>query len=81
MEQNCKDQTATIISNAARMEWYTDGFQQAEHEYKDQINRLESVLIDKDKAHKIEIGKLKEKALNAFLECDGYDDFEREINS
>lgn len=26
------------------------------------------------------INDLKEKALNAFLECEGYDDFERAIN-
>ena len=75
-----KGQAITITSDAARMEWYTDGFQQAEHEYKDQVERLESALKDKEKAHKIEIERLKEKDINAFLECEGFDDFEREFN-
>lgn len=30
---------------------------------------------------KDEENRLKRKALNAFLECEGYDEFEREINS
>ena len=48
---------------------------------KDQIESLKAALIAKEESHKIEIGELKEKALNAFLECEGYDEFEREINS
>lgn len=48
---------------------------------KDQIESLQTALIAKEETHRIEIEELKEKALNAFLECDGYDEFEREINS
>lgn len=48
---------------------------------KDQIESLESALVAKEETYKIRIDKLKEKALNAFLECEGYDEFEREINS
>lgn len=48
---------------------------------KDQIESLQDALIAKEETHKIEISELKEKALNAFLECEGYDEFEREINS
>lgn len=48
---------------------------------KDQIESLQAALIAKEETHKIKIGELKEKALNAFLECEGYDEFEREINS
>lgn len=29
----------------------------------------------------LRLGGLKRKALEAFLECEGYDEFEREINS
>lgn len=47
----------------------------------DQIESLKAALIAKEETHKIKIGKLKEKALNAFLECEGYDEFEHEINS
>lgn len=47
----------------------------------DQIESLKAALIAKEKTHKIKIGKLKEKILNAFLECEGIDEFEREINS
>lgn len=48
---------------------------------KDQIESLQTALIAKEETHRIEIEELKKKALNAFLECDGYDEFEREINS
>lgn len=48
---------------------------------KDQIESLKAALIAKEETHKIKIGELKEKVLNAFLECEGYDEFEREINS
>ncbi len=48
---------------------------------KDQIESLQAALIAKEETYKIEIRKLKEKALNAFLECEGYDEFEREINA
>lgn len=47
---------------------------------KDQIESLQAALIAKEETHRIEIEELKGKALNAFLECDGYDKFEREIN-
>lgn len=47
---------------------------------KDQIESLQAALIAKEEAHRIQLGELKEKALNAFLECEGYDEFEREIN-
>lgn len=47
----------------------------------DQIESLKAALIAKEETHRIKIGKLKEKALNAFIECEGYDEFEREINS
>lgn len=48
---------------------------------KDQIESLQAALIAKEETHRIKIDELKEKALNAFLECEGYDEFEREINS
>lgn len=48
---------------------------------KDQIKSLQAALIAKEETHKIQMDELKEKALNAFLECEGYDEFEREINS
>lgn len=48
---------------------------------KDKIESLKAALIAKEETHRIQINELKGKALNAFLECDGYDDFEREINS
>lgn len=47
----------------------------------DKIESLKAALIAKDETHKIKIAELKEKTLNAFLECEGYDEFEREINS
>lgn len=47
---------------------------------KDQIESLKAALVAKEETHKVEINKLKEKALNAFLKCEGYDDFECEIN-
>jgi len=48
---------------------------------KDQIESLQAALIAKVETHRIKIDELKEKTLNAFLECEGYDEFEREINS
>lgn len=47
----------------------------------DQIESLKAALSAKEETHRIQINELKGKVLNAFLECEGYDDFEREINS
>lgn len=46
-----------------------------------EIKILKAALIAKEETHRIKFGELKEKALNAFLECEGYDEFERQINS
>ena len=48
---------------------------------KDQINSLPTTLIGKEETHRIKICGLKKKALNVFLECEGYDEFERKIYS
>lgn len=47
---------------------------------KDQINSLQTALIAKEKTHRIKICGLRKKALNVFLECEGYDEFKHEIN-
>lgn len=69
------------VGDSMWMDWYTKGYRQAESEYKDQVESLKAALVAKEETHKIKIGELKEKVLNAFLECEGYDEFEREINS
>lgn len=69
------------IGDSMWMDWYTKGYRQAENEYKDQVESLKAALVAKEETHKIKTGELKEKALNAFLECEGYDEFECEINS
>lgn len=48
---------------------------------KDQIESLNAALVAKEETHRTKLDELKGKALNAFLECEGYDEFEREINS
>lgn len=71
------------------IDWFSLGYRRAEKEYvetgdidilKDQVESLKAALVAKDETHKLEIRQLKTKALNAFLECEGYDEFEMEIN-
>lgn len=80
-EENLKLEQKYQVEDEAWMDWYAKGYIQAGSDFKDQVDSLKAALIAKEETHKIEIGELKEKVLNAFLECEGYDEFEREINS
>ncbi len=80
-EENQELKQKYQIEDEAWMDWYTKGYKESECVYKDQIESLKAALIAKDETHKIRIHELKEKALRAFLVCEGYDELERKIDS